>query len=106
LHRLKRLLAEPLAAELLTLTEAHRAARNQSVDEVKFCRDFCQSRPADEINPPHLINGNDLQEMGMEPGPRFREMLEAVRDAQLDDKVRTREEALAFVRELAVRGMA
>src|SRR5437870_9748257 len=37
--------------------------------------------------------------MGFSPGPLFREILEAVEDAQLDGRVATREEALAFIRQ-------
>jgi hypothetical protein len=36
--------------------------------------------------------------MGFTPGPRFKEILRAVEDAQLEGKLAGREEALAFVR--------
>jgi poly(A) polymerase len=36
--------------------------------------------------------------MGFLPGPRFKEILQAIEDAQLDGKLRGRDEALAFVR--------
>lgn len=54
----------------------------------------------EEVNPPRLLTGDDLIALGLRPGPPFRELLEAVRDAQLEGRVRTREEALALVREL------
>ena len=53
------------------------------------------------ISPPKLISGHDLMgEFGLEEGPRIGELLEAVREAQVEDVVRTKEEALALVREL------
>ena len=36
--------------------------------------------------------------MGYQPGPRFKEILDAVEEAQLDGRLRSREDALEFVR--------
>jgi poly(A) polymerase len=55
--------------------------------------------PADVIRPVPLVNGRDLIELGHPPGPRFKEILDFVRDAQLEGRITTREEALALVRE-------
>ncbi|MBI4568076.1 MAG: CCA tRNA nucleotidyltransferase [Planctomycetes bacterium] len=44
-----------------------------------------------------LINGGNLIAAGFQPGPLFREILNAVYDEQLERRVATREEALAFV---------
>ena len=53
------------------------------------------------VSPPKLVNGHDLMdEFGLEEGPRIGELLEAVREAQVEEEVRTREEALALVEEL------
>jgi tRNA nucleotidyltransferase/poly(A) polymerase len=53
------------------------------------------------ISPPKLISGHDLmEEFGLEEGPRIGELLESVREAQVEGEVRTREEALALVKEL------
>ncbi len=47
---------------------------------------------------PKLISGHDLIDVyGMTPGPHVGELLEAVREAQADGEVATREEALSFV---------
>jgi tRNA nucleotidyltransferase/poly(A) polymerase len=57
------------------------------------------------ISPPRLINGYDLmEEFGLEEGPRIGELLEAVREAQVEDEVRTKEEALALVKGLLTQG--
>ncbi|MCR4406728.1 MAG: HD domain-containing protein [Anaerolineae bacterium] len=53
------------------------------------------------IAPPKLISGHDLMErFGLEEGPRIGELLEAVREAQVMDRVHTREEALAWVAQI------
>jgi tRNA nucleotidyltransferase (CCA-adding enzyme) len=45
------------------------------------------------------IGGDDLIALGLEPGPRFTEILEAVRDRRIDGELSTRDEEVAFVRE-------
>jgi poly(A) polymerase len=45
-----------------------------------------------------LLGGKDLIAMGLKPGPRIREILEAVRDAQLEGSLTSRDEALEHVR--------
>ncbi len=49
------------------------------------------------IRPALLLTGDDLIQAGYRPGPRFREMLTAAEDAQLEGIVRTQGHALALV---------
>ncbi len=57
-------------------------------------------RPAEAVSPPRLITGQDVMELlQVQPGPRVGEVLERVREAQADGLVRTRDEALAFLRQ-------
>jgi len=44
-----------------------------------------------------LLDGEALKEMGFTPGPIFRKILDALRDARLNGQVRTLEEEKAFV---------
>jgi len=53
------------------------------------------------ISPQALINGDDLNEMGLTPGPAFRIILDRVYDAQLREEVTVREEALRLAQKLA-----
>jgi poly(A) polymerase len=53
----------------------------------------------DDLNPDRLLTGNDLKEMGLEPGPAFGEILETVRRAQLNDDITSREEAMELTRQ-------
>jgi poly(A) polymerase len=100
LHRLKRLLAEPLTPEVLVLARAQAIPRDGSLADIEFCENYLHEKSPAEINPPPLLTGNDLRQAGLVPGPRFKELLEAVRDAQLDGLIKTCEEALEFVRAL------
>jgi poly(A) polymerase len=44
-----------------------------------------------------LISGLDLIDAGYSPGPKFRDILNAVEDAQLEGRISTREAALELV---------
>jgi tRNA nucleotidyltransferase (CCA-adding enzyme) len=46
------------------------------------------------------IGGSDLIAMGLQPGPRFRQILETVLDAKLNEQLETREDEIQFVRRL------
>ena len=50
------------------------------------------------IIPPPLVSGDDLIALGLKPGPKFGEILEAVETRQLEGALRNREEALAWVK--------
>ncbi len=44
------------------------------------------------------LTGNDLKELGVAPGPRYKKILDALLDAKLDGIVRNREDELEFAR--------
>ena len=44
-----------------------------------------------------LVNGHELKTMGYRPGPQYSRMLKALMDAQLEERVTSREEARRFV---------
>jgi len=100
LAKLKRLIAHHYFHNLLSLQRVERLARNQPLEPVLFCEEHIRRTPEEEINPPELISGEDLIAMGLSPGPRFKELLEAVRDAQLNGEISTAAEAVALVERL------
>jgi tRNA nucleotidyltransferase/poly(A) polymerase len=88
--RLQRLLIHPGITELLAM---HRATHPTKTAEVAFCLEKLALPPA-VLNPPPLITGDDLRAIGIPPGPHYQQLLEAVRDAQLDEKLENTSEAL------------
>ncbi len=55
--------------------------------------------PQEVARPPRLVTGRDVMSLlGIPAGPEVGRLLEAVREAQAEGQVRTREEALEFVR--------
>jgi hypothetical protein len=52
----------------------------------------------DELYPPILISGEDLKEMGLMPGPLFSKIIREVEDLQLEGKIKTKEQALDYIK--------
>jgi poly(A) polymerase len=61
---------------------------------------FLKERLEPQERHPKLVSGHDLIRLGLKPGPRFRQLLTVVEEAQWEGMIRTREEALAMVRRL------
>jgi poly(A) polymerase len=97
--KLQRVLVAPRATELLGYCEAVARVVEGSTAEIGFCYEKL-GLPAEVLNPPPLITGDDLKQLGLPPGPAYRKLLDAVRDAQLDNKITTRDEALELARNL------
>jgi hypothetical protein len=95
---LQRVLVAPRVDELLGYSAAVARVLDGGTAEVDFCRAKL-ALPREQLNPPPLVTGEDLKRLGLPPGPAYRGLLEAVRDAQLDERVRTQEDALSFIRQ-------
>ena len=85
--------------EHLALHRMDCMAASGNLENWNFARERFSSMPAAEVRPKPLITGRELIAAGYPPGMRFREMLRAAEDAQLEGTVATREEALKLVRE-------
>ena len=74
------------------------------LDNYDFVRRFTEETPAEEIHPPRLVTGDDLLAIGLKPGPVFKEILNAVEEAQLNGAIHTREEAMILAKSLIPTG--
>jgi poly(A) polymerase len=61
---------------------------------------FLKERLEPQERHPKLVSGHDLIRLQLTPGPRFRQLLTAVEEAQWEGLIQTREEALEMVRRL------
>ena len=74
----------------------------QQLDTVRTLLEAWWEHSQEQVRPPALLNGNELMaELGLQPGPRIGEILEALREVQVEGVVSSRAEALAFARALA-----
>jgi poly(A) polymerase len=83
--------------------ELHRLdclSSHRKLDNYDFVQKYIRDTPQEQIRPPRLLTGDDLVHMGFRPGPSFKQMLDAVEEAQLNDLIRTREEAVEFLKSL------
>ena len=55
------------------------------------------------LNPKPLLTGDDLTSSGIAAGPVFKEILSTVRNAQLDNKITTQDQAFAIANEILER---
>lgn len=94
---LKRFLRLPQFDEHLALHHADVMASHGKLDLYEFAKQKLNETPPEEIRPKPLITGRDLIAAGYEPGPRFKEILTAVEDRQLEGSLHSQEEALQFV---------
>ena len=101
LCRLKRLLAHPWCGNLIKLVQAGVQAAKSDPAAIRFVEQYLRETPLEVINPPPLMTGASLIELGLTPGPQFQELLEQVRDAQLNGEITTADEAREMVRRLS-----
>lgn len=94
--RLQRVLVASRVEELVGYCAAVASVLDGGLTEIEFCRAKL-ALPAAELDPVPLITGDDLKQIGIPPGPGYRELLEAVRDAQLEGSIHSRAEAVALV---------
>src|SRR5205823_305864 len=82
--KLKMMLAHPWIRELLALHCADAQASGRSTEHVDYCKQLLGEWTEADLNPPPLLTGHDLQRHGLKPGPDFKWLLDAVREAQLE----------------------
>jgi poly(A) polymerase len=98
LSTLKKFLRLPAFEEHLELHRIDSLSSHGRLEAYDFVREQLGSMPTEAIRPTPLITGCDLIEAGYEPGSRFKEILTAVEDAQLEGRLASREAAMEFVR--------
>src|SRR4030095_3653932 len=96
--RLKRFMARPTFEDELELHRVDCASSHAMMDNYEFLQKKRQESAHEPIIPPPLVRGDDLIALGFPPGPRFGEILEAVETRQLEGALRSREEALEWVK--------
>jgi len=96
---LKRFVRLPQFDEHLELHRLDCLSSHGKLDAYDAVRTFLEQTPPAQVRPPRLLSGDDLKTLGYTPGPQFQRILASLEDAQLDETVQTREQALSFVRE-------
>ncbi|MGC1450769.1 MAG: CCA tRNA nucleotidyltransferase [Candidatus Sulfotelmatobacter sp.] len=95
---LKKFLRMPAFDEHLALHRADCLASHRNLSTYDFIRQKRAEIPLEKMRPSPLVTGADLIAEGHVPGPKFRVILTAVEDAQLEGRLVSRDAALQFVR--------
>ena len=96
--KLKRFMARPTFEEELELHRVDCASSHKMMDNYEFLLQKREEFANEPIIPPPLVRGDDLIALGMKPGPKFGEILEAVETRQLEGGLKNREEAVEWVK--------
>jgi poly(A) polymerase len=100
LAQLKRMLAHPDARDLLALARADRLAAESDLSGVMHCEELLQRTPPERLDPLPFVTGDDLIARGLRPGKRIREILDTIREAQLNEELTDKEEAFRLADQL------
>ena len=93
----KRFVRMPGFDEHLELHRMDCLSSHGDLTSYNFTREKMNAMPPAAMRPEPLITGDDLISSGHAPGPRFKEILSAVEDGQLEGRLRNKDEALTFV---------
>jgi poly(A) polymerase len=96
--KVKRFMARTTYEQEMELHRVDCASSNGFTENYDFLRAKEQEFAAQPLIPPPLISGKDLIAMGMTPGPAFSEILTQIQNAQLEETIDSREQALDYVR--------
>jgi poly(A) polymerase len=96
--KLKRFMARPTFDEELELHRVDCESSHRMLDNYEFLLRKREQFANEPIIPPPLVRGDDLIALGLKPGPKFGEILEAVETRQLEGKFSTKKEALDWIK--------
>ncbi len=96
--KLRRFMARPHFGIELELHRIDCAGSHGDLENYHFLINKESEFAQEPLIPARLVRGDDLIAMGLKPGPRIGELLEAVQTAQLEGEIKTRMEALELLR--------
>ena len=98
LSKLKRLLAEEGYPELAELCRIDALASSGDLSDYHYCQEMFSNLSHEEVKPKPLITGHDLIDMGLKPGPVFKDILMKIEDEQLEGNLKTKEAAIEMAK--------
>jgi poly(A) polymerase len=96
--KLKRFMSRPTFDDELELHRVDCESSHRMLDNYEFLLRKREEFANEPIIPSPLVGGDDLIALGLKPGPKVGEILEAVETGQLEGTFRTREEALEWIK--------
>lgn len=98
--RRKRFATEPDFPLLVELARLDSLSSHGDLSLVEWARKYLDSLPSEQPLPRPLVTGDDLKQLGLPPGPVYRELLRTLHEHQLEGCFTTRKEGIALARKL------
>ncbi len=98
--KLVRFLRDPYFNDHLALHRMDCLACHGMLDNYFFCKNELAGLEPERLRPIPLINGHDLITLGYKPGPFFKQVLAAIEDAQIEETIQNKDEALTMAKHL------
>ena len=99
--KLKRILARETFADELELHRIDCLASHRNLENYEFLKAKAAELPPEVIRPTPLLTGRDLLALGLKPGPLIGQILREAEELQLEEHLKSREDALAWARQRA-----
>jgi len=96
--KLKRFMARDGFDDELELHRVDCTSSHGMLDNYAFLQFKREEFASEPLIPEPLITGEHLKKLGLRPGPKFKEILEAVANRQLEGSLKSTEEALDWVK--------
>jgi poly(A) polymerase len=94
--KLKRILARETFADELELHRIDCESSHRNLENYEFLKIKAAELPLEVIKPQPLLTGHDLLTLGLMPGPKVGQILREVEELQLEERLKSRAEALAY----------
>jgi poly(A) polymerase len=94
---LKKFLRMPKFEEHLDLHRMDCQSSHGDLSSYRFAQQKLAAIPPENMRPAPLVTGDDLIAAGYTPGARFKEILSAVEDAQLEGRLQSTHDALEWI---------
>jgi hypothetical protein len=96
--KLKRILARETFPVELELHRIDCAASHRNLDNYGFLKATAADMPPEVVKPTPLLTGHDLLALGLTPGPTVGQILREVEELQLEERLKSRAEALEYAK--------
>jgi poly(A) polymerase len=96
---LKRFFRLPEFDQHLELHRMDCLSSHRDLGLYEYAKEKFATMPEEEVRPVLLVTGDDLIAAGYTPGEKFKEMLAAAEDAQLEGRIASKDAGMALVRE-------
>ena len=98
LAQLKLIVSEPYFEDLYSLQKAIQKAGGKSISSLLAIRRRTQALAGKELRPKPLLNGHEIIQLGVKPGPQVGLVSKALYIEQLSENITTKQEAVRWVK--------